>query len=44
MTSAFFTANVAHEMRTSLVGISLHLELLENKHNIDCKELIECID
>ncbi|MWP46884.1 two-component system sensor histidine kinase PmrB [Gilliamella sp. Pas-s27] len=39
-----FTADVAHEMRTPLAGIRLHLELLENKHNIDCCELISRID
>lgn len=39
-----FTADVAHEMRTPLAGIRLHLELLETKHHIDCHELIERID
>ena len=39
-----FTADVAHEMRTPLAGIRLHLELLENKNKIDCRELIERID
>ncbi|OCG27603.1 two-component system sensor histidine kinase BasS [Gilliamella sp. wkB108] len=39
-----FTADVAHEMRTPLAGIRLHLELLETKQNIDCHELIERID
>lgn len=39
-----FTADVAHEMRTPLAGIRLHLELLETKNNIDCKELIDRID
>ena len=39
-----FTADVAHEMRTPLAGIRLHLELLETKNNIDCCELIERID
>jgi two-component system, OmpR family, sensor histidine kinase BasS len=39
-----FTADVAHEMRTPLAGIRLHLELLENKNNIDCTELIDRID
>lgn len=39
-----FTADVAHEMRTPLAGIRLHLELLEAKNNIDCHELIERID
>ncbi|WP_237410346.1 two-component system sensor histidine kinase PmrB [Gilliamella sp. Pas-s95] len=39
-----FTADVAHEMRTPLAGIRLHLELLENKNKIDCSELISRID
>lgn len=39
-----FTADVAHEMRTPLAGIRLHLELLESKHHIDCTELIDRID
>lgn len=39
-----FTADVAHEMRTPLAGIRLHLELLETKQHIDCHELIERID
>ena len=39
-----FTADVAHEMRTPLAGIRLHLELLETKNHIDCTELIDRID
>ena len=39
-----FTADVAHEMRTPLAGIRLHLELLETRNNIDCTELIDRID
>ena len=39
-----FTADVAHELRTPLAGIRLHLELLERNENIDCQDLIERID
>ncbi len=39
-----FTADVAHELRTPLAGIRLHLELLETKNKIDCQELIDRID
>jgi len=39
-----FTADVAHELRTPLAGIRLHLELLERNQNIPCQELIERID
>lgn len=39
-----FTADVAHELRTPLAGIRLHLELLERDKNIPCEELIERID
>lgn len=39
-----FTADVAHELRTPLAGIRLHLELLERNEHIPCQELIERID
>lgn len=39
-----FTANVAHELRTPLAGIRLHLELQQQRHGIDCQPLIARID
>lgn len=39
-----FTADVAHELRTPLAGIRLHLELISKTHQIDCSELIQRID
>ncbi|MEN3260487.1 two-component system sensor histidine kinase PmrB [Sodalis endosymbiont of Spalangia cameroni] len=39
-----FTADVAHELRTPLAGIRLHLELHEKRHQIDCQPLIERVD
>lgn len=39
-----FTADVAHELRTPLSAIRLHLELLQKNENIDCQLLISRID
>ncbi|WP_174867986.1 two-component system sensor histidine kinase PmrB [Pectobacterium polaris] len=39
-----FTADVAHELRTPLSGIRLHLELHQQQHQIDCSSLIKRID
>lgn len=39
-----FTSDVAHELRTPLSGIRLHLEVQEKQYGIDCQPLIERVD
>ncbi|WP_411900953.1 histidine kinase dimerization/phospho-acceptor domain-containing protein, partial [Salmonella enterica] len=38
------TAAVAHELRTPLSGVRLHLELLSTTHNVDVAPLIARLD